>query len=59
MVVIEGWSTDGSTEPIHQLAAQDTRIRMMQQNRAVTPARNEGVQAANYEHIAFIDADDY
>ncbi len=61
VVVIEGWSTDGSTELIHQLAAQDMRIRvLMQQNRkGVTPARNEGVQAANYEHIAFIDADDY
>ena len=61
VVVIEGWSTDGSTELIHELAAQDTRIRvLMQQNRkGVTPARNEGVQAATYEHIAFIDADDY
>ena len=61
VVVIEGWSTDGSTELIHQLAAQDMRIRvLMQQNRkGVTPARNEGVQAANYEYIAFIDADDY
>nr|HPG55738.1 glycosyltransferase [Candidatus Enterocola sp.] len=45
VVVIEGWSTDGSTELIHQLAAQDTRIHvLMQQNRkGVTPARNEGV----------------
>jgi len=61
VVVIEGWSTDGSTELIHQLAEEDTRIRvLMQQNRkGVTPARNEGVQAASYEHIAFIDADDY
>ncbi len=61
IVVVEGWSTDGSTEIIKQLAAEDARIRvLMQQNRkGVTPARNESVIAAQAERIAFIDADDY
>ena len=61
VVVVEGWSTDGSTEIIHRLAEEDPRIHvLMQQNRhGVTPARNESVEAAVSEHIAFLDADDY
>lgn len=61
VVVIEGWSTDGSLEIIKKLAEEDSRIRViMQQNRkGVTPARNESIQAARCEKIAFIDADDY
>ena len=61
VVVVEGWSTDGSTEIIQRLSEEDNRIRvLMQQNRhGVTPARNESVEAAQFEHIAFLDADDY
>ncbi len=61
IVVVEGWSTDGSTEIIKRLASEDPRIRvLMQQNRhGVTPARNESIEAAVSERIAFIDADDY
>ena len=61
VVVVEGWSTDGSTEIIQRLSEEDNRIRvLMQQNRhGVTPARNESVEAARSEHIAFLDADDY
>lgn len=61
IVVVDGWSTDGSTEAIQRLAAEDARIRvLMQQDRhGVTPARNESVLVSRGEHIAFIDADDY
>lgn len=61
IVVVEGWSTDGSLEKIKALAEEDSRIRViMQQNcHGITPARNEGVLAAKNEHIAFIDGDDY
>ncbi|MCQ2336034.1 MAG: glycosyltransferase family 2 protein [Paludibacteraceae bacterium] len=61
IVVVEGWSTDGSTEIIKDLASKDKRIRvLMQQDRhGVTPARNESIEAAKYDRIAFIDADDY
>ena len=61
VVVVDGWSTDGSTEIIHQLAKDDARIRvLMQEDRhGVTPARNESIRAAKGERIAFIDADDY
>lgn len=61
IVVVDGWSKDGSLEIIQGLAAEDSRIRvLMQQNRhGVTPARNESIAAAKSERIAFIDADDY
>ena len=60
IVVVDGWSTDGSLEIIQRLAAEDKRIRvLMQQDRhGVTPARNESIAAARSERIAFIDADD-
>jgi len=60
VVVVEGWSSDGSLEIIRALASEDSRIRvLMQQNRhGVTPARNEGVLAAESDCIAFIDGDD-
>ena len=61
VVVVDGWSKDGSLEIIQSLATEDTRIRvLMQQNRhGVTPARNESIAATKSERIAFIDADDY
>ena len=61
IVVVEGWSKDGSLEIIQDLAAEDPRIRvfMQQDKHGVTPARNESIAAAKSERIAFIDADDY
>lgn len=61
IVVVEGWSTDGSAEIIERLAASDPRIRVYkQENRhGVTPARNESVAHAKCDYIAFLDADDY
>lgn len=61
IIVVEGWSSDGSTDIIKTLAEEDSRIRvLMQQNRhGVTPARNESIAAANSDYIAFIDADDF
>ena len=60
IIVVEGWSCDGSAEIIKSLAEEDPRIHvLMQQNRhGVTPARNESVNAAKGDIIAFIDADD-
>lgn len=61
IVVVDGWSTDGSLEIIRDLAAEDKRIRVLMQvdKHGVTPARNESIAAARSERIAFIDADDY
>lgn len=60
IVVVDGWSKDGSLEIIQRLAAEDNRIRVLMQEdkHGVTPARNESIAAAKSERIAFIDADD-
>lgn len=61
IVVVDGWSKDGSLEVIQHLAKEDPRIRVLMQvnKHGVTPARNESIEAAKSERIAFIDADDY
>lgn len=61
IVVVEGWSKDGSLEIIQRLAGEDPRVRVLMQvnKHGVTPARNESIEAAKNERIAFIDADDY
>lgn len=61
IVIVDGYSQDGSLEIAQEMAAADARIHIhMQENRrGVTPARNESVMHAQYEHIVFMDADDY
>ena len=61
IVIVDGYSQDGSLEIVQDLAAADERVHIyMQENRrGVTPARNESVMHAQYEHIVFMDADDY
>lgn len=61
IVIVDGYSKDGSLEIVQRLAKEDPRIHIyMQENRhGVTPARNESVQHAQYDYIAFMDADDY
>ena len=61
IVIVDGYSKDGSLEIVEEMAKQDDRIHIfMQENRrGVTPARNESVEHAQYEQIVFMDADDY
>ena len=61
IIIVDGYSQDGSLDIVQELAAADERIHIhMQENRrGVTPARNESVMHAQYEHIVFMDADDY
>jgi glycosyltransferase involved in cell wall biosynthesis len=53
---------DGSTDKSLQLAREinDDRIRIInQENHGVSVARNNGVQKASFDYIAFLDADDW
>ncbi|QWF70713.1 glycosyltransferase family 2 protein [Methylomonas paludis] len=59
VVIVNDGSTDNSLEIISKIASGDARIRIINQvNQGVSVARNTGVKSANYDYIAFLDADD-
>jgi glycosyltransferase involved in cell wall biosynthesis len=60
LIVIDDGSTDGSTEILQRLAAENPeRITLVYQNRAGPfAARNQALAHANGNYIAFLDADD-
>ena len=57
IVIINDGSTDGSVKEVQ--CFEDKRIRLFEQtNAGVSAARNRGITEAQYEFIAFLDADD-
>ena len=60
IILVNDGSTDNSLTIAQDYAAQDARIAIYSQtNRGQAAARNNGVQYASGEWIAFVDADDY
>ena len=58
LIVVNDGSTDDGPEIVRQLIAP--RILLIEQsNGGVSIARNNGVKAAKYNYIAFLDADDW
>lgn len=59
IVLVDDESTDGSLMIAGTFAAQDKRIRVLQQAHAgQSVARNYGIEQSKGDYIAFVDADD-
>ena len=60
ILVIDDGSTDGSAALCERFAGQDGRIRLLRkENSGVSSARNLGLDEAQGEYVAFVDADDW
>ncbi len=59
IILVENASTDGSLALCNQLAAGDSRIKVISLEIGDLPtARNEGVKVAEGEFVGFVDSDD-
>lgn len=60
LLAVDDASSDQSRAILHDLAAQDPRIRVLGHatNAGAAASRNTGIDAARGTHFAFIDADD-
>ncbi|MDR1927427.1 MAG: glycosyltransferase, partial [Oscillospiraceae bacterium] len=60
LILVDDGSRDASAALAQQLARRDPRIRLVQhaENRGLSAARNTGMEHANGEYLAFLDADD-
>lgn len=59
ILLINDGSTDGSGELCDEFASQDSRVRVIhKRNMGVSAARNDGIESATGEYIAFVDSDD-
>lgn len=58
IIVVDDKSTDDSVSIVKNL--KDKRIKLIELNKnmGASAARNEGVKAASYDYISFLDADD-
>jgi len=60
IIIVDDGSTDATQQSVTRLAAGCDRIKYFHQaNRGVSIARNRGIQEADGEWVAFLDADDH
>ena len=58
LIIVNDGSTDNSYEVAKEI--KDKRIKIVsKENGGVSSARNLGIKMAQYDHIAFLDADDF
>lgn len=60
VLCINDGSTDNSEKILHEIAREDSRLKVFSQpNKGVSAARNYGLDKAKGDFVAFIDADDW
>jgi glycosyltransferase involved in cell wall biosynthesis len=61
MIFVDDCGTDGAMDMVRAAAKEDPRIRILENSENLGPgiSRNNGIDVARGEYLAFIDADDY
>lgn len=62
LILIDDGSTDNSLSILHEMAADDARIRVIERNRSPKGAptcRNIGLEMASGDYVLFFDSDDF
>lgn len=60
IICVNDGSTDNSLKILENIAAQDLRVRIInQENKGQGNARNAGLEAANGDYVGFVDSDDF
>ncbi|MDR1592243.1 MAG: glycosyltransferase family 2 protein [Prevotellaceae bacterium] len=60
LIIVNDGSTDKSLEVVQGINFSGVDVRLINQpNAGVSTARNNGVKAAKYDYVAFLDADDW
>ena len=61
MIFVDDCGTDGAMDVVRAVAMEDPRIRILENSENLGPgiSRNNGIDVARGEYLAFIDADDY
>ena len=60
IICVNDGSTDGSLDILNEYCSNDDRFVIInQENQGLSVARNNGLNSASGDYIAFIDSDDY
>ena len=60
IICVNDGSTDGSLNILNEYASKDSRfIIINQNNQGLSAARNNGLNVAKGDYVAFLDSDDY
>ena len=58
LIIVDGGSIDGSLDVIQKYVVDERVTLLHQKSRGAAAGRNEGINAAKYGTVAFLDADD-